>query len=124
MNKNGFTLIELIGVIVILAALLLVIIPNVTDSTQRGVEEASEQSKESAELAAKNWASDHRGSLPSKGNTKNVTISELQNGGYIDINDEGKLQNGDKLDGCVVIENTTPDTATKNTYTYTYKDNC
>ena len=85
MNK-GFTLIELIGVIVILAALLLVIIPNVTDSTQRGVEEASEQSKENAEFAAKNWASDHKGSLPSKGNTKNVTI--------------------------------------KNTYTYTYKDNC
>lgn len=124
MNK-GFTLIELIGVIVILSVLLLIIVPNITGSTQRGIEKATKQSKESAEMSAMLWGTDHKGSLPkNKGETKSLTIDTLADDGYFDINKDGTLPNGDKLDGCVVIENTTPQTATKKTYTYTYKESC
>ena len=125
MNKKGFTLIELIGVIVILSILLLIIVPNITGSTQRGIEAATKQSEESAEMAAKLWGTEHLGSMPkNNGETKNVTIDTLVNDGYFDINKEGKLPNGKKLTGCVQIKNTKPSKKKKKTYTYTYKASC
>ena len=72
MKNKGFTLIELIGTIVILSLLLLIISPLVTRSIRNGVKNADEQAKTNIEMAAKNWASDNKGST-----AKFVTVSEL-----------------------------------------------
>ena len=79
MKNKGFTLIELIGTIVILSLLLLIISPLVTRSIRNGVKNADEQAKTNIEMAAKNWKSDNKGN-----DAAFVTVSELINGGYLD----------------------------------------
>ena len=59
-EKNGFTLLELMAVIVVLALLTLII-----------------------EEGAKNWAADHVTELPDEDNSIKVTIKTLEDGGYI-----------------------------------------
>ena len=105
MNKKGFTLIELIGVIVILALLTLIIVPNVVSFLQQGITDSKEFQDESIILGAKNWASDHKDELPDAGNTLNLQLSTLQSGGYIENNIKDP-ETGDKIDMdavCVVI---------------------
>ncbi len=107
MNKRGFTLIELIGVIVILALLTLIIVPNVVSYLQQGVSDSKEYQNESIILGAKNWASDNKDALPEDGNVINLQLITLQNSGYIDKNIKDP-ETGEEIDGnsvCVVIAN-------------------
>ncbi len=107
MNKRGFTLIELIGVIVILALLTLIIVPNVVSYLQQGVSDSKEYQNESIILGAKNWASDNKDALPEDGNVINLQLTTLQNSGYID-KDIKDPETGEEIDGnsvCVVIAN-------------------
>ena len=59
MNKKGFTLIELIGVIVLISLMVLIIIPTVDKVIKQGQEVANQQLESNILLAAQNWASDH-----------------------------------------------------------------
>ncbi len=105
MNRKGFTLIELIGVIVILALLTLIIVPNVVTYLQKGISDSKEYQEESIILSAKNWASDHKNELPEKGNPLKLQLSVLQEGGYLD-NSIKDPETGDVIDPnskCVVI---------------------
>lgn len=105
MNKKGFTLIELIGVIVILALLTLIIVPNVVTYLQQGISNSKEYQNESIVLGAKNWASDHKDELPDAGNSLNLQLSTLQSEGYIEKNIKDP-ETGEALDAnavCVVI---------------------
>ena len=129
MNKKGFTLIELIGTIVILSLTLLILIPNVTRSIKSGTTKADEQTKTSIELAAKNWASDHKGDLPkNKDGSKIVAVTELQSQGYLD--DDLKLPSTSASinSACVKITKTNDDEVTaktgKKAYSYEYLDAC
>ena len=67
MENRGFTLIELIGVIIILALLTLIIVPNVVSNLREGISESKEYQNDSIILGAKNWASDHKDELPLAG---------------------------------------------------------
>ena len=79
MKNKGFTLIELIGTIVILSLLLLIISPLVTRSIKEGTEKADNQAKTSIELAAKNWASDNKGLLPKTQNgVYKIKVSDMK----------------------------------------------
>ena len=119
MKNKGFTLIELIGTIVILALILLIVTPIITRSIKNGVSNSDEQVKANIVLAAKNWASDHKGQLPTK-----VYVSTLQNEGYLDV--DVKLpsnENKDISSSCVIITNKTPANASKKVYNYEYSEN-
>lgn len=120
MKNKGFTLIELIGTIVILSLLLLIISPLVTRSIKNGVEKADNQVKTNIEMAAKNWKSDN------KGNTANyVTVSDLIDGGYLD--EEVKLPSTSSSisSACVKITKTYENENTgKKVYKYDYQDTC
>ena len=119
MKNKGFTLIELIGTIVILSLLLLIISPVVTRSIKNGVKQADDQAKANIELAAKNWKSDNKGSTATF-----VTVSELINGGYLD--EEVKLPSSsgqtDLSTACVKI--TLKTESPRKTYEYKYQDSC
>lgn len=120
MKNKGFTLIELIGTIVILSLLLLIVSPLVTRSVKKGTKEVDDQAKANIELAAKNWKSDN------KGNTANyVTVSDLIDGGYLD--EEVKLPSTSSSisSACVKIETTYENENTgKKVYEYIYQDTC
>ncbi len=83
MNNKAFTLIELLGVIVILSLLLLVIVPNVTGSIKKGQEEADNDTKDSIVLGARNWLSDNKAKVTS---SYTVKVSDMQNEGYLPNN--------------------------------------
>lgn len=122
MSNKGFTLIELVGTIVILSFLLLIISPIITRSIRNGVETADRQVKSNIELAAKNWASDNKGFLPKVQNeVYKVTISDLQNEGYLD---DVKLPSdlSDINTSCVFITKVNSDDSVKNIYKYEYRD--
>lgn len=104
MKKRGFTLLELLGVIVILSLLALVIIPVVNTVMKDSKEELYGKTINNIELAAKNWASDEENKelLPyENGNCIIVKLSELKSGGYVDLDikdpRDGKLLTDDYI---------------------------
>ena len=72
--KKGFTLIELVAVILILGIILIMIMPNFNDTLKRTKEKLLKQ-------AARNWGMENMTKDSSK---KYVTIKELQNSGYLE----------------------------------------
>lgn len=84
-KKNGFTLAELLGVIVVLALIALVALPAVDRSLKEGKETMYASQINTIKEAAKVWASDHVSELPSINNsTLVVTLPELIEGGYVE----------------------------------------
>ena len=122
MNK-GFTLVELIGVVVILSAILLIIIPNVTSGTKKGIKNADEQTKQNIILAAQNWASDNKSLMPqTNGNIYKVKVSVLTEEGYITDKVVKPSNGADLSNSCVKITNTSQASSIKKTYSYEFQE--
>lgn len=87
MKEQGFTLVELLAVIVILSLIALISVPAITGIIKSSKETLSDAQKSNIELAAKNWASDieNISKLPTDGNSICVTLTTLQNEGYADL---------------------------------------
>ncbi len=81
---KGFTLVELLAVIIVLGAISLVVIPSVQRSVNRSGEQAYEVQVSNIEDAAKNWAADHIDSLPDHGKTVTITLEDLMQGNYVE----------------------------------------
>lgn len=122
MSNRGFTLIELVGTIVIISFVLLIISPVITRSIRSGVETADKQVKSNIELAAKNWASDNKGVLPKTQNdVYKVKVMDLQNEGYLD---DVKLPSdlSDISSSCVYITKINKDDSFKQMYKFEYRE--
>ena len=88
-NKKGFTLIELIGVIVVLLLLMLLVTPLVVNYIRDTKEDAHNLQLNTIEDSAKNWASakENINFLPTiDGECLEVTLGELKKSGYADLN--------------------------------------
>lgn len=85
MKKNGFTLAELLGVLVILSLIALITVPAVTDSLQGyKVKLCNTQVDEIIE-AARTWGSENVLILPTNDKeTYTLSLREISNSGYID----------------------------------------
>ncbi len=116
-NKKGFTLIEMITVIVILSLLVLIIVPLVSTNLKKGNEKAYQAQINNIIASAKNWGINNKNLLPQDGNTISLTLKYLQDEGYIDKNLKDP-RTGDTLNGCIDIQN-------KNgKQHYTFNDKC
>ena len=82
--KKGFTLAELIGVLVILAALILILIPVVDKQVKEGKEELYNKQIDSIKLSMELWVSDYQ--KPDKGETITITLAQLKQASLVDIN--------------------------------------
>ena len=90
MNKKGFSLIELIGTIIIFALMLLIVVPTVSKVVKKSGIVAANQCSDNIILAARNWSLDNRDKLPKKeGDVYCLDLDFLVSGGYLD---EGKRE--------------------------------
>ena len=85
MKKNGFTLAELLGVMVILSLISIITVPAVTDALQKYRANLCESQIKEIIGAARSWASDNILILPTEeGYTYTVDLETLSSYGYID----------------------------------------
>lgn len=94
--KKGFTLAELLGVIIILAVIGLITIPAITDSLNQYEQNLCETQISYMITAAKNWGTDHLLQLPEEGEELTITLSELIQQGYMQ-GDSNAATEEDKL---------------------------
>lgn len=102
MNKKGFTLVELLAVIVLLGLIALIAAPAITGIIKQSKDSLSDSQKTSIELSAKNWATDNMTKLPSDGNCIWVELETLQAGGYADLELKDP-KTGNPMQACVTI---------------------
>lgn len=120
MKKKGFTLVELLGVILILALLALLITPVVTGIIRSSRTKSNDAQKQLIIDAAKLWVTDNDTKLSSTtGSEYTLYVDDIQRGGYlsdtqiVNIEKEVSIANA-----CVII--------TTNTKKYDYElvENC
>ncbi len=90
MNKKGFTLIELIGVIIIIGVISIIAVPSFSQYVNNTALTTFVAYEDSMEDAARNAVLDCIGnnsskcSLPNKGDTLNISLETLIEEGFID----------------------------------------
>lgn len=94
--KKGFTLVELLGVIIVLAVISLITIPAITDSLNQYEKNLCDTQISYMIAAAKNWGVDHLLQLPEEGEEMTITLSELIQQGYMQ-GDPNASTEADKL---------------------------
>lgn len=87
--KKGFTLAELIGVIVVLALISLITIPAISKILRQNKEGLCETQMNNILSAARSYGAENVFSLPTTdGETLTITLQDLIDGGYIGKNIE------------------------------------
>lgn len=84
MNKRGFTLVELLAVIMILGILSLVAVPTVVKTVKKSREQAYNTMISNIKVAMQNWKVDNKSLLPKAGEKIYLTISQLKHEGYLE----------------------------------------
>ncbi len=122
--KKGFTLVELLGVIILLGVIMLIAFPIIDKTIDDSKKEAYDMQIKMILEAAHNWAIDNAGQLPNDDSEFKLTITELIEKGYIKDVENGTIQNPlDKtqpMNGCVVIKYSNE----YNQYIYNYNEKC
>lgn len=83
MKKNGFTFIEILGVITLLALMSIIVLIVVDDSLKKSKETLSQAQIENIKSAASMWRTDHIELIPNN-DYYLLSLGELIDGGYID----------------------------------------
>lgn len=117
--KKGFTLVELLAVIVILGLIALIVYPSIGSVIHDSKEKAYNEQINVIIKAAKTYALDHAKDIPDNGSEKAVTVATLVSEGYISNDDVKDPRNSSKtLTGSVLIKYN----GAYNQYEYTYKE--
>lgn len=120
-NKNGFTLIELISVIIILGIIGLITVPAVNDTIQSSKTKALEKQKESIVDITKKYVLDHTDLLPEiDGESKQITLTDLKSADLITNEDIINPSSNEVMNGCVTVTYN----GLKDKYLYEYIDEC
>lgn len=116
-RKNGFTLVELMGVLIIIGVLTLIIVPVATNIIKNQKEENYEQQVTNVVLASKNFGSDNLMILPpTEGDYMFITVGQLKLLGYLEKDIINPLNN-EQISDCTKIKIT----KLKNYYNYEYE---
>lgn len=94
--KKGFTLVELLGVIIVLGLIGLIAIPAVTNSLNKYKKNLCETQVSYMIESARNWGADHLLQLPDDGETMTIKLSQLIKEGYMK-GDQNATSEADKL---------------------------
>ena len=85
MNKKlGFTLAELMGVIVVIGIIAVIVTTTVDRSIKNSRHDTCLTQEKNIVEGAKSWSYDNAKELPEAGKEKFISVSDLQNGNYIE----------------------------------------
>lgn len=82
--KKGFTLIELMAVVIVLGVLALFVVPTIDKTMKQIREDGYEEQINNIKTAAKNWGADHIPELPAVGEDLYITLLDLKQAGLVD----------------------------------------
>jgi len=120
-NNKAFTLVELLGVIIVLSVIAVIIFPIYNESIANSKENLYKEQIKSLENASRRWGVDHSSELPQEeGELCAIGFYHLIEGGYIANNTIVNPKNNQALDGCIAIY---WDDYT-NQYIYKYSETC
>lgn len=103
--KKGFTLIELIAVIVILSAVALIVFPNINKVIISSRKRLHDEQIQDINKSAEKWATDNIELLDSYHlNTTYVPLSVIQSGGYLEKEKVLDPLTKKEMDGCIQIQ--------------------
>lgn len=105
LNNKGFTLVELLAVLVILLAIMGIAIPSISSSLERTKAKQNEVRYKMIESAAEQYVTDHKNAVYGKlgSNTKCfILVSKLKEYGYL-TDDEMKDADGASLSTKYVV---------------------
>ncbi len=110
-NNKGFTLVELLAVLVILIAISSIAIPTISSSLERSKTKQDDSKKKLLVSAAELYVTDNRNAISDNIRTNSLTsckidFNELKNSGYID-DDATKSSNDREIQGCIIYDGTT-----------------
>ena len=113
-NNKGFTLVELLAVLVILGAIMGMAIPSITSSLERSKEKQNQSKIKMIESYAELYVNDHKNTiynnLDSNGSC-HIPINILKDNGYL-TDDADKSVDGEDIPGSIIFNKK------ENTYTY------
>lgn len=127
--KNGFTLIELVMVILLLGLIAIITVPTVNQAIKNSKIDTYERQVETIENTARTYMSKHSGMLPSQSSNEKVciTVSELQKAGLLSkdkiINPNYKENGTEDFEKYQNFEGAVKVTWSGTKYLYKYTDN-
>lgn len=102
-KKKAFTLVELVGVLVIIGILNIILIPVVSNSLKNSKQRLYEKQIDTIIMAAKAFASDYAYVLPEENNqTVSINLGQLKDTGYIDKEVKNPINNNN-FSECMLI---------------------
>ena len=117
MKKSGFTLIELIGIVVIIGLILLVAVPTINNVIEQGEENKKQEALNNIYMATENYLManyDEYSSLDNIGASEYIYVMDLINQQYMDI-DELNPNDDESFDSKDVVKVTRNE---DNTFSY------
>lgn len=115
--KKGFTLIELIGSITILAIIALIAFPVISNVLKKGNDDIDSYTKKVIISAANKYVNEHKDLYPKAGSAKNLCVDTLYNEGYLE--DSFYKKYGTKISsGGVLVK------STNTKYNFKYTEDC
>ena len=104
MVKKGFTLIELIAVIAILATVSMIVFPNISEVIHSSKQTLHEDQIKDIEASAQKWATDNLELLDSTHlNSVYISLSSIQSMGYLEKDSITDPLTREKMNGCIKI---------------------
>lgn len=104
MNKKGFTLVELLAVIVILAVVSVIVFPNISSIIISSKQTLHDDQIKDILVSGEKWATDNNKYLDKYHiNYTYISLSDLQNMGYLEKEEIKDPKTNTKMNGCVEI---------------------
>lgn len=103
MKRKGFTLIEVLAVIVILGLLIVIIVPVVNSLLKDSEDVLYEEQIDSIINASKKYMVEHYDLLPQGNSYYSISVDDLVSNGVIDNEIVMNPKTKEELDGCVIV---------------------
>lgn len=113
-DEKGFTLIELIAVLVILTIIMSIAIPSISASIERSKDKQKNSKISIIESAAELYATDRRGQITSS--SCYIKLDQIKQAGLLDDDEIVNPVTNENFTGCVLYN--------KSAGTYQYQDSC